>query len=102
MLTPAPLAASSPHLPPPSRPSSYTHPPHTQGTSVPIAIPNLPRWQPGGPSTPPEPFIAPHLITARPDFGLDPAGGSPSACIKRDRLKVRNAVMRATGYLEGR
>jgi hypothetical protein len=79
---------------------------------VPIAIPSFARWvKPCGapaaptPDAPPrgpmvEPFVPPHQMVLREDFGLALDGGSPSACIKRERLRTRNAILRVTGFLE--
>lgn len=82
----------------------------SMGTSVPIAIPNFSRWpHPSDPSTPAaaaaangEPFVPPHRMTARgEDFAFTADGGSPSGCLRRDRLRTRNAILRVTGFLEG-
>jgi len=41
-------------------------------------------------------------MTARgEDFAFTADGGSPSGCLRRDRLRTRNAILRVTGFLEG-
>lgn len=116
----------------PSRLPPHARPP-PQGTSVPIAIPNLPRWKPGdappapapagpapapagaapagpvaapaprppaGDDTPGKKFVPPHQLTRHEDFTFSFNGASPSACLKRERLRARNAILRSTGFLE--
>lgn len=75
-----------------------------QGTSAPIAIPNMAAWR-GGPdgqsngrqvdaaST----FIPPHQLSRQDDFTFSFTGASPSATLKRERLRARNAILRSTG-----
>lgn len=77
-----------------------------QGTSAPIAIPNMMnRWrtdsrsgngQPEAAST----FIPPHQLSKQDDFMFSFTGASPSAALKRERLRTRNAILRSTGFLE--
>eukprot|EP00775_Hariotina_reticulata_P002019 gene2019-2340_t len=75
------------------------------GTSAPIAIPNMMnRWrgdkastqQPDAAST----MIPPHLLSKQDDFTFSFTGASPSATLKRERLRTRNAILRSTGFLE--
>lgn len=105
----------------PSHPSTYTRPrprncprppscapnprPPPQGSSVPIAIPSLPRWKDGaagagGAREAPATFVPPHKLTHQEDFSFSFTGASPSAGLKRERLRARNAILRSTGFLE--
>ncbi|KAI8472566.1 MAG: hypothetical protein J3K34DRAFT_519609 [Monoraphidium minutum] len=84
-------------------------------SSVPIAIPRWPRpafgAAPGAAAAAPAslsaaparapaaPFVPPHRMTCGQDFGLTAEGGSPSACLKREKLRARNAILRSTGFL---
>jgi hypothetical protein len=82
------------------------------GTSAPIAIPHMSRWKLGSPAeeagagaAAPAPnvsatFIPPHQLSQKDDFMFSFTGASPSAVIKRDRLRQRNAILRSTGFLE--
>lgn len=45
-------------------------------------------------------FIPPHQLSRQDDFMFSFTGASPSACMKRERLRVRNAILRSTGFLE--
>lgn len=108
----------SPPLPTPHHPTLPL-----QGSSVPIAIPNLSRWK--SPSDAPAPagpgakaaaapgadprgaaphaaggFVPPHKLTRQEDFTFSFNGASPSGCLKRERLRARNAILRSTGFLE--
>jgi hypothetical protein len=90
-------AAASLEPPGPPRPL-----PPLQGSSVPIAIPSLPRWKPGATCQPGSagegaPFVPPHEMAGA--AGGDIAA-SPSAVLKRERLRARNAILRSTGFLE--
>lgn len=82
----------------------------TLGTSMPISIPMLPRTGSGavgsrgaGPR-----FVPPHLLTGDVAAGeqrdlvemLSSSRLTPAASYRRDRLTARNAIMRATGFLE--
>jgi hypothetical protein len=44
-------------------------------------------------------FVPPHCMTGVNDFCLTAEGGSPSACLKREKLRTRNAILRKTGFL---
>jgi hypothetical protein len=77
-----------------------------QGTSAPIAIPNMGTWRAGADgkgsgrqqdaaST----FIPPHQLSRQEDFTFSFNGASPSATLKRERLRARNAILRSTGVL---
>jgi hypothetical protein len=76
------------------------------GTSAPIAIPNLNRWRVDGKSGSGQPaeaastFIPPHQLSKQDDFMFSFTGASPSATLKRERLRTRNAILRSTGFLE--
>jgi Senescence regulator len=101
------------------------HSPHTphnclspQGTSAPIAIPNMMnRWRSdggrsgagavgvgadvgGAAAAVAATFVPPHQLSRQEDFAFSFSGASPSATIKRDRLRARNAILRSTGFLE--
>jgi hypothetical protein len=78
----------------------------SQGTSAPIAIPNMGTWRAGADgkgsgkqqdaaST----FIPPHQLSRQEDFTFSFNGASPSATLKRERLRARNAILRSTGAL---
>jgi Senescence regulator len=45
-------------------------------------------------------FVPPHQLSRQEDFAFSFSGASPSATIKRDRLRARNAILRSTGFLE--
>eukprot|EP00879_Flechtneria_rotunda_P014496 GHRR01015148.1.p5 GENE.GHRR01015148.1~~GHRR01015148.1.p5 ORF type:complete len:105 (+),score=38.76 GHRR01015148.1:534-848(+) len=45
-------------------------------------------------------FIPPHQLSKQDDFMFSFTGASPSAALKRDRLRTRNAILRSTGFLE--
>lgn len=74
------------------------------GTSAPINIPLMTKWQGAvdsdSDSKTATTFIPPHQLSAANDFLFTFTGGSPSASIKRERLKARNAILRSTGFLE--
>uniref|UniRef100_A0A383W314 Uncharacterized protein n=1 Tax=Tetradesmus obliquus TaxID=3088 RepID=A0A383W314_TETOB len=91
--------------------SSSVHPAraHQQyprlGTSAPIAIPNMMnRWRSdgkaGGQQEAASTFIPPHQLSKQDDFMFSFTGASPSATLKRERLRTRNAILRSTGFLE--
>jgi hypothetical protein len=42
-------------------------------------------------------FIPPHQLSRQDDFTFSFTGASPSAAIKRERLRARNAILRSTG-----
>jgi hypothetical protein len=91
-------APPPPPLPGPPLPG----PPYHQGTSAPIAIPNMARWRPGAPDSgaPKEvatTFIPPHQLSRQDDFHFSLVGASPAGALKRDRLRTRNAILRSTG-----
>jgi hypothetical protein len=44
--------------------------------------------------------VPPHQLTRQDDFTFSFNGASPSGCLKRERLRTRNAVLRSTGFLE--
>lgn len=77
-----------------------------QGTSAPIAIPNMNRWRADGKGANGQPadaastFIPPHQLSRQDDFMFSFTGASPSATLKRERLRTRNAILRSTGFLE--
>jgi hypothetical protein len=83
-------------MPPPPAPP--------QGSSVPIAIPSLPRWKAGADGAAreaPATFVPPHKLATQEDFAfISLTGASPSAGLKRERLRARNAILRSTGFLE--
>ena len=77
------------------------------GTSAPINIPHMSRWKLGtsteGGAVEQEPsggvphtFIPPHQLSQKDDFMFSFTGASPSAVLKRDRLRQRNAILRST------
>ncbi|KAF5832912.1 hypothetical protein DUNSADRAFT_11024 [Dunaliella salina] len=84
------------------------------GSSVPVNIPmgaamrarGLGGQGAGGPGDPAgedaAAFIPPHQFSQRDDFtmGSFVPGETPGMAIKRDRLRVRNAILRSTGFLE--
>lgn len=76
------------------------------GTSAPIAIPNMMnRWRSdsktgGGQQEAASTFIPPHQLSKQDDFMFSFTGASPSATLKRERLRTRNAILRSTGFLE--
>uniref|UniRef100_A0A7S0WQA6 Uncharacterized protein n=1 Tax=Chlamydomonas leiostraca TaxID=1034604 RepID=A0A7S0WQA6_9CHLO len=82
--------------------------PVKMGSSVPINIPFMGgRGAPGarpeqGPHMDqyPATFVPPHQLSQRDDFSFSVTGESPGAVIKRDRLRVRNAILKSTGFLE--
>ncbi|KAI8474313.1 MAG: hypothetical protein J3K34DRAFT_518269 [Monoraphidium minutum] len=115
----APVAASLP-----ARPSAVM-----MGSSVPIAIPPMARWKPSetppagaaaaalaapgaaascavpaaagaGAAPAAGRFVPPHQLTQHDDFQFSFNGASPSAGLKRERLRARNAILRSTGFLE--
>lgn len=45
-------------------------------------------------------FIPPHQLSKQDDFMFSFTGASPSATLKRERLRTRNAILRSTGFLE--
>mmetsp|Transcript_6775 Transcript_6775/g.14975 ORF Transcript_6775/g.14975 Transcript_6775/m.14975 type:complete len:216 (-) Transcript_6775:891-1538(-) len=45
-------------------------------------------------------FIPPHQLSQRDDFMFSLTGQSPATAIKRERLRVRNAILKSTGFLE--
>lgn len=80
---------------------------HRLGTSAPIAIPNMSAWR--GPADKAAggragdmagTFIPPHQLSRQDDFTFSFTGASPSATLKRERLRARNAILRSTGFLE--
>lgn len=75
------------------------------GTSAPIAIPAMMgRWRSdaadGRPGEAASTFIPPHQLSKQDDFMFSLTGASPSATLKRERLRARNAILRSTGFLE--
>uniref|UniRef100_A0A6U0Z9V9 Uncharacterized protein n=1 Tax=Polytomella parva TaxID=51329 RepID=A0A6U0Z9V9_9CHLO len=90
------------------------------GSSVPISIPHLSRWQNGTDLSQVKPaegdtekskavdkniyypatFVPPHQLSHVEDFQFSFNGDSPSFSIKRERLRVRNAILKSTGFLE--
>lgn len=42
-------------------------------------------------------FIPPHQLSRQEDFTFSFTGASPSATLKRERLRARNAILRSTG-----
>ena len=44
-------------------------------------------------------FIPPHMIGSYGDFQFNWEGASPAAVLKKDKLRTRNQIMAATGYL---
>jgi hypothetical protein len=44
-------------------------------------------------------FIPPHQLSRQEDFTFSFTGASPSATLKRERLRARNAILRSTGAL---
>ena len=44
-------------------------------------------------------FIPPHMIGSFGDFQFNWEGASPAAVLKKDKLRTRNQIMAATGYL---
>jgi hypothetical protein len=78
------------------------------GTSAPINIPHMSRWKLGSTTeggdaaaaNVPQTFVPPHQLSQKDDFMFSVTGASPSAVIKRDRLRQRNASLRSTGFLE--
>ncbi|KAF8057651.1 hypothetical protein HT031_006000 [Scenedesmus sp. PABB004] len=83
-------------------------PTHRLGTSAPIAIPNMMnRWRSDGGKPGAGPagegaatFVPPHQLSRQDDFQFSFNGASPSATLKRERLRTRNAILRSTGFLE--
>lgn len=88
-------------------------------SSVPIAIPSLSRWPAkaaaagtagsgqlaggagaGAGAAARPAFVPPHQLIGKDDFLMTASGASPSACLKRERLRTRNAILRVTGFLE--
>lgn len=43
-------------------------------------------------------FVPPHLLEAA-GFGFEWEGASPAAILKKDKLRTRNQIMAATGFL---
>lgn len=79
------------------------------GSSVPINIPFMggrgargPLAGAGAGAEPqyPATFVPPYQLSQREDFTFSFTGESPGAAIKRDRLRVRNAILKSTGFLE--
>lgn len=78
------------------------------GTSAPINIPHMSRWKLGADAAEQPPvvnivaqtFVPPHQLSQKDDFMFSFTGASPSAVVKRDRLRQRNAILRSTGFLE--
>ncbi|GFR47991.1 hypothetical protein Agub_g9815, partial [Astrephomene gubernaculifera] len=77
------------------------------GSSVPVSIPHMNRWKKGadggdGPPTQyaPATFVPPHQLSQVNEFMFSFTGDSPSVAIKRERLRVRNAILKSTGFLE--
>jgi len=73
-----------------------------QGTSAPIAIPNMAPWRGGDKGSGRQAdaastFIPPHQLSRQEDFTFSFTGASPSATLKRERLRARNAILRSTG-----
>lgn len=75
-----------------------------QGTSAPIAIPNMAGWRGGADgkgsgrqADAASTFIPPHQLSRQEDFTFSFTGASPSATLKRERLRARNAILRSTG-----
>ncbi|GLC34960.1 hypothetical protein PLESTB_001183200 [Pleodorina starrii] len=79
------------------------------GSSVPVSIPSahMNRWKKAEP-TPDSPaaqyapatFVPPHQLSQVNEFMFSFTGDSPSVAIKRERLRVRNAILKSTGFLE--
>lgn len=84
---------------------TYKHPPilSSQGTSAPIAIPNMGAWRGGTDSKggrqadAASTFIPPHQLSRQEDFNFSFTGASPGGALKRERLRARNAILRSTG-----
>lgn len=83
------------------------------GSSVPVNIPMGAAMRarglggqgpgdPGGAGEDAAAFIPPHQFSQRDEFtmGSFVPGETPGMAIKRDRLRVRNAILRSTGFLE--
>lgn len=83
------------------------------GTSMPISIPMLQRrsssardmmLMAGEMRTTAATFVPPHLLDRDPvelgRLGVTYGGQSPSAAVARERLLVRNQILRSTGFLE--
>ncbi|EFJ49831.1 hypothetical protein VOLCADRAFT_89698 [Volvox carteri f. nagariensis] len=88
-----------------SMPASSSH--IRMGSSVPVSIPHMNRWkkpeaQPDSPTAQyaPATFVPPHQLSQVNEFMFSFTGESPSVAIKRDRLRVRNAILKSTGFLE--
>lgn len=88
--------------------ASFAAAPPAAAMAVTVAMPQqrpaaaAPASWAGARQVPPAPaaaFVPPHRMTCGDDFGLTAEGGSPVACLKRERLRVRNAVLRSTGFL---
>jgi hypothetical protein len=91
-----------------------THPPTPpQGSSVPIPIgmPMVGKWRKeqdassGADATQdeyglqyPGTFIPPHQLSHQQEHFMSVAGGASS--VKKDRLRARNAILKATGFVE--
>ncbi|KAL6773929.1 hypothetical protein ACKKBG_A23085 [Auxenochlorella protothecoides x Auxenochlorella symbiontica] len=80
----------------------------TLGTSMPISIPMMPRpAKPAARGEGPR-FVPPHLLADGEGLGpetdvaelLGSSRLSPTTSFRRDKLTTRNAIMRATGFLE--
>jgi len=89
----------------------------SQGSSVPVSIPGMPLFKQArtaggaaqgaggldGPQAPqyPATFVPPHKLSQQNASVFSVNGGaSPGTLLKRDRLKMRNAVLQSTGFLE--
>lgn len=72
------------------------------GCSVPLRIPSHFTRVPGAESMYPGTFIPPHQLSQQTQFMFSLTGtdSTPSQALRRERLKVRNAVLLSTGFLE--
>lgn len=102
-----PRSSTRMHMMAQSLPVSASH--IKMGSSVPINIPFLgaPRRagkEAGGVAQhhplPGTTFIPPHQLSQRDDFSQCLLGESPGCSMKRERLRVRNAILKSTGFLE--
>lgn len=92
--------------------SSLTQPaPLLQGSSVPVSIPGMLLSNTSARTTGAAEgkqereytgtFIPPHQLSQHAGFMFSLTGTiSPNSLLKRDRLKMRNAVLQSTGFLE--
>lgn len=76
------------------------------GTSAPINIPNLVNWRADKLTSEDfqhrtATFVPPHQLSQQEEFVFSFSGASPSATMKRERLRARNAILRSTGFIEG-